>query len=82
MVQEPAALPIDDVIMSEADCARMLGLATQTLINKRKRGEAPPFFQVSGAVVRYSRTRVLAWLAAREVTGATIKQVEGSGSES
>ena len=75
-------LPIDDVIMSEAECARMIGLAPETLNGLRRRGQAPPFFQVSGHVVRYSKARILEWLQAREVEGATIKQIEESGPKS
>lgn len=69
-------LPIDDVILSEAQAAWMLGLATDTLNNYRRRGEGPPYFKVSGHVVRYSKRRLLEWLQAREVEGAVVKKVD------
>lgn len=75
MDKERAALPIDDVIMSEQECARLLGLAHQTLINKRKRGEGPPFFQVTNVIVRYSKTRVLEWLESRTVEGVKVRNI-------
>ncbi|WP_424674065.1 helix-turn-helix transcriptional regulator [Candidatus Binatus sp.] len=78
MPKEASPLPLDDVIMSESDCARMIGVAPETAKRMRRHGEGPPFFAVSGHVVRYSRTRVLAWLAEREVTGAEVKQIEES----
>ncbi len=73
---ENKSLPLDDVIMSEADCAVLIGVATATLINLRRRGDGPPYFQVTRATVRYSKTRVLEWLQARIVEGAIIKTVE------
>ncbi len=75
MPSERAPLPIDDVIMSEQECARLLGLATATLINKRKRGQGPPYFQVTNVIVRYSRTLVLSWLESRTVEGAKVRNV-------
>ena len=74
------ALPLDDVIMSEEDCALMIGVSSETMKRMRRLGQAPPHFAVSGHVSRYSRTRVLEWLASREVTGATVKQVKDSES--
>ena len=80
MDKERPALPIDDVIMSEQECAQLLGLAHQTLINKRKRGAGPPYFQVTNVIVRYSRTRVLEWLESRTVEGVKVRKIEGSES--
>jgi len=74
MSKEP--LPIDDVILSEAEAARMLGFATLTLTNYRLRGVGPPYFQVSGHVVRYSKRRLLDWLEARTVEDAKVQKVE------
>ncbi len=69
------ALPIDDVIMSESDCARLIGVSPETAKRLRRHGEGPPYFQVTKAVFRYSRSVVLAWLQSRMVEGATIKKV-------
>ncbi len=72
------ALSLNDEIISQEECARLIGVADETFKRMRREGSGPPYFQVSKAVVRYSRARVLAWLAEREVTGATIKQVKDS----
>ncbi|MFZ0889581.1 MAG: helix-turn-helix domain-containing protein [Candidatus Binataceae bacterium] len=76
MANEPIPLPLDDVILSEAEAARLIGIAKETLNNWRRRGTSPPFFRVSGGVVRYSRRKILDWLQERTVDGAMIKKVE------
>ena len=78
MPQELTALPVNDLILSEPDCAYLIGVAPETMKRMRRHGEGPPYFQVSRAVVRYSRTRVLAWLESRTVEGRKIKQIEES----
>ncbi|MGD1028180.1 helix-turn-helix transcriptional regulator [Candidatus Binatus soli] len=78
MLKETSPLPLDDRIMSERECAGLLGLAETTLTNMRRAGTAPPYFRVSGHVVRYSKTRVLEWLQSRSVEGAEVKQIENS----
>lgn len=69
-------LPIDDVIMSEAQCAYLIGVATETLMRWRRNGEGPPYFAVTSVIVRYSRMRTLEWLQQREVQGSVVKKVE------
>jgi predicted DNA-binding transcriptional regulator AlpA len=78
MPKEPSPLPLDDRILSELGAADILGVSSGTLTNWRRAGQGPPYFRVSGHVVRYSRTRVLEWLQSRSVEGAEVKQVEES----
>jgi hypothetical protein len=73
-------LPLNDVIMSEDDAAALIGVQPETMKRMRRLGQGPPHFAVSGHVFRYSKTRVLEWLASREVTGAIVKQVKDSES--
>ena len=79
-LSEKKPLPLDDVIMSEEDCAFMIGVSGETMKRMRRLGQGPPHFAVSGHVFRYSKTRVLEWLASREVTGATVKRAKDSES--
>jgi hypothetical protein len=82
MPKESAALPVDDVILSERDCARILGISIESLKRMRRAGQAPPAFEINKYRFTYSRTLVLRWLQSRMIEGEsrTIKKVEGSES--
>ena len=59
-------------VLTEAQCARLLSISPSTLENLRRSGEGPPYSRISSGKkggVRYLRSRVLEWLAEREVKG-------------
>lgn len=52
--------------VGEGTCARLLGISSGTLANKRTDGTAPPFYQLSGGGhrVTYSLFDVASWIEA------------------
>lgn len=61
------APPDVDEFLTAAELAILLHLKEQSLAAMRVRGGGPPFTRV-GRAVRYSRSAVAAWLAARTAT--------------
>jgi predicted DNA-binding transcriptional regulator AlpA len=55
----------DERVLSDFDCAELLGIARETLQIMRRRGDGPPYCRVSKGVVRYLRSQVVEWLASR-----------------
>lgn len=55
-----------ETAITERDAARILGIATITLTQKRLSAKAPPHFKV-GRNIRYVLRDVLAWRDARTV---------------
>jgi hypothetical protein len=55
--------------ITEAECARMLGMAPRALEGHRYRGTAPPFTRI-GKLIRYEVAAVTQWLRARQEGGA------------
>ncbi len=66
----------DERVLSDFECAELLGIARESLLSMRRRGEGPPYCRVSKGIVRYLRSQVIEWLASR-VEGGGID--EGSG---
>jgi predicted DNA-binding transcriptional regulator AlpA len=54
-----------DVVLTQAETARMLRLSDRTLQRLDEIGEAPPRIQLTGRRVGYWKRDVLAWLQAR-----------------
>lgn len=65
-------MPAD--LMTEAECAEMLGLRPKTLSNLRSRNEGPPYVRLASRggsprpTIRYSRHAIAGWIAACTVT--------------
>lgn len=49
-------------LMLDSEVAKLLLVATQTLANRRARGEGPPYIKLGSGRIRYRRAEVLAWL--------------------
>ena len=75
MDKERAALPIDDVIMSEQECARLTGARASDSDQQARARRGTAFFQVTNVIVRYSKTRVLEWLESRTVEGVKVRNI-------
>lgn len=60
-----------DELLKQGHVADMIGgLSSRTLEAWRRRGYGPPFIRVSPRAIRYRRSDVEAWLAARRVDEA------------
>lgn len=60
-----------DRLLNTDEAAALLGIAPQTLTDKRWRGDGPPYVKLSRNCVRYFRSAVLAWAQQRTVTSTT-----------
>ncbi|WP_072384073.1 AlpA family transcriptional regulator [Novosphingobium sp. NDB2Meth1] len=52
------------MLLTEAEQAKLWGIAPKTLANQRCRGDGPPFIKI-GRLVRYDPAQTNAWLSAR-----------------
>jgi hypothetical protein len=57
-------------LLTEADTAALLRVKPRTVADYRRRGDGPPFIQISRNVVRYLADDVLQWATARRVKSA------------
>lgn len=57
--------PVMPVLIDRAAVAAMLGISPTTLDSWRSRGLVPPPCIVTTRIVRWSRTEIAAWIAAR-----------------
>lgn len=64
----PATLDLERPL-TEAEAARLLGIAHITLKQMRQRAKAPKHFKIGRKVVRYVLRDVLEWREARSVGG-------------
>ena len=49
-------------MLSSAEAAEYIGIGPVTLYNMRKRGEGPPFLQLTRSLVRYRKEDINAWI--------------------
>ena len=57
-------------LLSQRDCARLLGLSVRTLERMRVSGTGPKFLKIGNAV-RYRLQDIEAWLASRVVSSTS-----------
>ena len=60
------AVDQSEILLSERQVARWLGLSEPTLFRHRRDGTGPTFIRLSARRVGYRRSTVEAWLQARE----------------
>lgn len=53
------------MLLSERECAAILGLTHLSLANMRRRGLAPPHVIIGSRLIRYPRADLEAWIASR-----------------
>lgn len=69
-----AAVPIlGEPLLTPRMLADELGVTTKSLERWRATGEGPPFLRVSRKIIRYRKTDVEGFLAARVATSTTSK---------
>ena len=54
------------VLMRQEDAAQMLGVTPRALEAWRYRGGGPRYIRISGRCIRYRRSDIITWIAARE----------------
>ena len=57
--------PADDVLISEAQTAVLLGVAQRTLQGWRRNRTGPQFVRLTSRSIRYRRRDLVAWINAR-----------------
>lgn len=67
----------DQAFLSPRDVARLIGVEPSTLAAWRRRGVGPPWYRIEGHLVRYDRTRVIAWVE-RQASNAQPESPEGA----
>jgi predicted DNA-binding transcriptional regulator AlpA len=72
------ALAEAERLLSAAEVARVTGLSTETLAQRRSQGRGIPFIKLSRNVVRYRHGDLDDWLAARVVQVAAEPPVRGA----
>lgn len=65
-----AGVSLDDVFMSAADVARLIGNTPATLAQWRYKGQGPASVKLGG-MVRYRKSAVLTWIAEQEAASST-----------
>jgi predicted DNA-binding transcriptional regulator AlpA len=65
LAHEPDAAGPKDALLSTSQLAQWLGVSIQWLEIGRHRGYGPQFIRVTGRIIRYKRSDVLAWLDER-----------------
>lgn len=61
METKPDGRPARDVLLTESDLASYLALSKFTLRNWRVQGKGPVFLRLSGRMIRYRMSDVIAW---------------------
>ena len=56
-----------DELLTDREVSAITKIPTGTLASRRSRGGGPPFVQLGPRTPRYSRTALMAWIAARAV---------------
>lgn len=70
-----------DRLLNTDETAALLGISPQTLTDKRWRGGGPPYVKLSRNCVRYFRSAVLEWAAARVVRSTVEANLRGNPKE-
>jgi predicted DNA-binding transcriptional regulator AlpA len=67
-VRERIQLPPGDELLTREQVANILGLTSQTLSMWANRGIGPDFIRITASSIRYRRSAIERFLAARTVT--------------
>ncbi len=71
-----AALANMDEVLTTSEAAEYLKCSEQHLEASRVRGDGPPFTRVGSRIIRYRKSAILAWMAAREVASTSAETPE------
>ncbi|NKW91930.1 helix-turn-helix domain-containing protein [Rhodobacteraceae bacterium R_SAG9] len=56
----------DELYLSSAEVARLLGISLRTLGKMRRRIDGPPAVRINARVFRYRRSELDCWLSSRD----------------
>lgn len=79
--EAPPTGPAGNLVLSQNESARTLGISTKTLERLRGAGGGPVFVQLSARRIGYRRTDLEVWLASRRMASTSAATVAREGGQ-